>query len=239
VSSILADASEEDIRRFQDELRKTKQRASADLQNNVYQNRTQFIKISKEAEKLKGEMRTLRQLMSDLTTTLEQTASTSNADNDMASARRANRSSIGDLNQLRAAQLQQLYRDVEGSQKYLPPIPGRFIVWRSKRWFELDSATLKARRRVQLLLLNDHLLVASEKKARNDVVGQREGNRSALEYKAQLCFPLQDVQVTRTPDEKVIIQLLLLRSGKQRMTCGRAKKRRWRKRTAYRTRTTI
>jgi hypothetical protein len=206
VSSILADASEEDIRRFQDELRKTKQRASADLQNNVYQNRTQFIKISKEAEKLKGEMRTLRQLMSDLTTTLEQTASTSNADNDMASARRANRSSIGDLNQLRAAQLQQLYRDVEGSQKYLPPIPGRFIVWRSKRWFELDSATLKARRRVQLLLLNDHLLVASEKKARNDVVGQREGNRSALEYKAQLCFPLQDVQVTRTPDEKIIIR---------------------------------
>jgi hypothetical protein len=44
-----------------------------------------------------------------------------------------------------------------------------------KRWFELDSATLKARRRVQLLLLNNHLLVALEKKARNDVVGQQEG----------------------------------------------------------------
>lgn len=150
-------------------------------------------------------MRTLRQLMADLTTTLEQTAST-NTDNDVASTRRANRSSIGDLNQLRAAQLQQLYRDVEGSQKYLPPIPGRFIVWRSKRWFELDSATLKAKRRVQILLLNDHLLVASEKKARNDVAAQREGNRSALEYRAILCFPLQDVQVTRTPDEKVIIR---------------------------------
>lgn len=172
----------------------------------MYHNRSQFIRISKEAEKLKGEMRTLRQLMSDLTTTLEQTASTSNTDNDMVSTRRANRSSIGDLNQLRAAQLQQLYRDVEGSQKYLPPIPGRFIVFRSKRWFELDSATLKAKRRVQLLLLNDQLLVASEKKARNDVAGQREGNRSALEYKAQLCFPLQDVQVTRTPDDKIIIR---------------------------------
>ncbi|KAF2829220.1 hypothetical protein CC86DRAFT_444362 [Ophiobolus disseminans] len=206
VSSILADASEEDIRRFQDELRKTKHRTSVDLQTNVYQNRTQFIKISKEAEKLKGEMRTLRQLMADLTTTLEQTTSASTADSDAVSARRANRSSIGDLNQLRAAQLQQLYRDVEGSQKYLPPIPGRFIVWRSKRWFELDSATLKAKRRVQLLLLNDHLLVASEKKARNDVVGQRDGNRSALEYKAQLCFPLQDVHVTRTPDDKIIVR---------------------------------
>jgi hypothetical protein len=195
---MLADASEEDIRRFQDELRKTKHRTSVDLQTNVYQNRTQFIKISKEAEKLKGEMRILRQLMSDLTTTLESTASASNTDNEMISSRRANRSSIGDLNQIRAGQLQQLYRDVEGSQKYLPPIPGRFIIWRSKRWFELDSATLKARRRVQLLLLNDHLLVAAEKKARNDLTAQRDGNRSVLEYKAHLCFPLQEVQVTRT-----------------------------------------
>ncbi|KAH7394936.1 Cullin repeat-like-containing domain protein [Phaeosphaeria sp. MPI-PUGE-AT-0046c] len=206
VSSMLADASEEDIRRFQDELRKTKHRTSVDLQTNVYQNRTQFIKISKEAEKLKGEMRTLRQLMSDLTATLEQTASASNTDNDMASTRRANRSSIGDLNQIRAGQLQQLYRDVEGSQKYLPPIPGRYIIWRSKRWFELDSATLKARRRVQLLLLNDHLLVAAEKKARNDAAVQRDGSRSVLEYKAQLCFPLQDVQITRTPEERIIIR---------------------------------
>jgi hypothetical protein len=203
---MLADASEEDIRRFQDELRKTKHRTSVDLQTNVYQNRTQFIKISKEAEKLKGEMRTLRQLMSDLTTTLEQTASASNTDNDIVSSRRANRSSIGDLNQIRAGQLQQLYRDVEGSQKYLPPIPGRFIIWRSKRWFELEPATLKARRRVQLLLLNDHLLIASEKKARNDVAGQRDGNRSVLEYKAHLCFPLQEVQVTRTSEDRIIIR---------------------------------
>ena len=207
MSSILADASEEDIRRFQDELRKTKHRTSIDLQTNVYQNRTQFIKISKEAEKLKGEMRTLRQLMSDLTTTLEQTASASASGvNEISSKKRANRSSIGDLNQLRAGQLQQLYRDVEGSQKYLPPIPGRFIIWRSKRWFELDSATLKARRRVRLLLLNDHLLVATEKKARNDFAGQRDGTRTAVEFMAQRCFPLQDVQVTRTPDERLIVR---------------------------------
>ncbi|KAF2631145.1 hypothetical protein BU25DRAFT_407689 [Macroventuria anomochaeta] len=205
VASMLADASEEDVRRYQDELRKAKHRASVDLQTNVYQNRTQFIKISKEAEKLKGEMRTLRQLMSDLTTTLEQTASAT-ANGDAVSARRANRSSIGDLNQIRAGQLQQLYRDVEGSQKYLPPIPGRYIVWKSRRWFELDSATLKARRRVRLLLLNDHLLIAAEKKARNDVASQRDRNRSAVEYVAQRCFPLQDVQVSRAPEERVIVR---------------------------------
>ncbi|KAJ4990293.1 exocyst complex component [Stagonosporopsis vannaccii] len=205
VASMLADASEDDIRRYQDELRKAKHRTSVDLQSNVYQNRTQFIRISKEAEKLKGEMRTLRQLMADLTTTLEQTASAT-ANGDTVSARRANRSSIGDLNQIRAGQLQQLYRDVEGSQKYLPPIPGRYIVWKSRRWFELDSATLKARRRVRLLLLNDHLLIAAEKKARTDVAAQRDRNRSAVEYVAQRCFPLQDVQVSRAPEERVIIR---------------------------------
>ncbi|KAF2129475.1 hypothetical protein P153DRAFT_340353 [Dothidotthia symphoricarpi CBS 119687] len=216
VSSILADASDEDIRRYQDELRRAKQRTSVDLQSNVYQNRTQFIKISKEAEKLKGEMRTLRQLMSDLTTTLEQTASASNANGDVASSRRDKRSSIGDLNQIRAGQLQQLYRDVEGSQKYLPPIPGRYIVWRSRRWFELDSATLKARRRVRLLLLNDHLLVAVEKKARNDVASQRDRSRAVVEYVAQRCFPLQDVQVGRAPDKNA--ERIIVRAGVESFT---------------------
>ncbi|KAJ4379873.1 exocyst complex component exo84 [Didymella sp. IMI 355093] len=209
VASMLADATEDDIRRYQDELRSAKHRTSVDLQSNVYQNRTQFIKISNEAEKLKGEMRTLRQLMADLTTTLEQTASASasaTANGDAVSARRANRSSIGDLNQIRAGQLQQLYRDVEGSQKFLPPIPGRFIVWKSRRWFELDSATLKARRRVRLLLLNDNLLLAAEKKARNDVASQRDRNRSAVEYVAQRCFALQDVSVSRAPEERVIVR---------------------------------
>ncbi|KAF1362724.1 hypothetical protein EJ07DRAFT_174267 [Lizonia empirigonia] len=205
VAAVLADADDNDIRRYQDDLRRAKHRASADLQSNVYHNRTHFINISNEAEKLKAEMRTLRHLMADLTQTLEQTASAT-ATGQHISPRRANRSSIGDLNQIRAAQLQQLYRDVEGSQKYLPPIPGRYIVWKSRRWFQLDSATLKARRRVRLLLLNDHLLIAAEKKARNDLQAPRDRNRSAVEYLAQRCFALPDVHVSRAPEERVIVR---------------------------------
>lgn len=68
VAGILSEASEEDIEEFQATLRKMKIRTSTDLQQNVYQNRAQFIKISKEAEKLKGEMRALRNLMSELKT---------------------------------------------------------------------------------------------------------------------------------------------------------------------------
>lgn len=62
----MSEASEEDIYEFQQTLQKMRTRASTDLQQNVYQNRTQFIKISKEAEKLKGEMRALRNLMAEL-----------------------------------------------------------------------------------------------------------------------------------------------------------------------------
>jgi hypothetical protein len=68
IASLLSDASEKDIDEYQQALQKMKNRTSTDLQQNVYQNRTQFIKISKEAEKLKGEMRALRNLMSELKT---------------------------------------------------------------------------------------------------------------------------------------------------------------------------
>src|SRR6266571_908922 len=123
---MLADASEQDIRDYQNELRKVKNRTSTDLQHNVYQNRTQFIKISKEAEKLKGEMRTLRTLMSELTRTLGQTTSAAGLAGDTKTARKqANRSSVANLEALWNTHLQTLWKRVEGSQKFLPAIPGR------------------------------------------------------------------------------------------------------------------
>jgi hypothetical protein len=173
-----------------------KNRTSTELQTNVYQNRTQFIKISKEAEKLKGEMRTLRQLMSELTTTLGQTTSAANASGDAITARKAaNRSSVANLEALWNTQLHQLWKRIEGSQKYLPAIPGRHVQWESKKWFELNAATWKARRRVHLILLNDHLLVASEKKQHRDVPQGSRDRKTATEWVAQRCWPLQDVQL--------------------------------------------
>jgi hypothetical protein len=198
VGQILANATEEDIRRFEDELRHTKTKASQALQHNVYQNRTQFIKISKEAEKLKSEMRALRQSLSELTGTLGQTTSAAAGTNgDVVAARKAsNRSSVANLEALWNSHLQELWKRVEGSQKYLPAIPGRHIVWESRKWVELNAATWKARRRVHLILLNDHLMIAVEKKQRNDAASQnRDKKSSGTELVAQRCWPLQDVQI--------------------------------------------
>lgn len=200
VASLLADASENDITKYQEDLRKVKNRTSSDLQHNVYQNRTQFIKISKEADKLKGEMRTLRALMSDLTSTLGQATSSGSfkpADS-VSSRKQSNRSSVANLEALWNTHLQTLWKRVEGSQKFLPAIPGRHIVYESGRWVELNAATWKVRRRVHLILLNDHLLVAAEKK-RADGSSQNPRDPKQPPGAAQLvavrCWPLQDVQM--------------------------------------------
>ena len=114
VTSILSEASEQDIDEYQQALKKMRNRTSTDLQQNVYQNRTQFIKISKEAEKLKGEMRVLRNLMSEIrvnTTALRAASSTNDSgfENDFSSSsisKRDRRSSVADRTAMWNSQLQ-------------------------------------------------------------------------------------------------------------------------------------
>ncbi|KAI9891073.1 MAG: exocyst complex component exo84 [Vezdaea aestivalis] len=201
VANVLVDASSGDIDTYRSNLRKLQSRASADLQQNVYQNRTQFIKISKEAEKLKGEMRMLRGLMSELrtNTSVMAAATDSTYESMTATARKhANRSSVANLEAMWNTQLQSLWKNVEGSQKYLPAIPGRHIVKQSGNWIELDAATWKPRRMMHLFLLNDHLLVASRKKKRVDPSANGASTKvQAVPSKlvAERCFPLQDIQL--------------------------------------------
>ena len=116
LAGLLSDASEQDIEDYQQALQKLRNRASTDLQQNVYQNRTQFIKISKEAEKLKGEMRALRNLISELktNTTALRTASSqgSEVSNDFNSgfpttlSKKDRRSSVADRTAMWNSQLQ-------------------------------------------------------------------------------------------------------------------------------------
>ncbi|KAI9713157.1 MAG: exocyst complex component exo84 [Bogoriella megaspora] len=209
VASILADASEQDIQEYQNDLRKMQSRNTQELQHNVYQNRTQFIKISKDAEKLKEEMRTLRNLMSEVTGIVGQaTAASSSSETDAKAKRRANRSSVANLEALWNTHLQTLWKRVEGSQKFLPAAPGRHIIYESGRWVELNAATWKARRRVYLILLNDHLLLASEKKRLDAAANTPQSNlnntndprqkrtQQQTQLVADRCFPLQDVHLT-------------------------------------------
>ena len=207
-TNILSDVSDQELRDYQANLRKLKNRTSTDLQQNVYQNRTQFIKISKEAEKLKGEMRTLRGLMSEVTASLTQASINAGAPEPRAALedgarvrarKQANRSSVANLEAMWNTQLQALWKNVEGSQKFLPAIPGRHVVLEQSTWIELDAATWKPLRKAHLFLLNDHLMIAQRRKRRIDPNAMTNGDaaqKSSSRTVADKCWPLQDIDIT-------------------------------------------
>ena len=204
VAKLLANATDGDIKDYQRDLGKIQHQTSTDLQHNVLQNRNQFIKISREAERLKGEMRGLRNLMSDLTNTLGQTNATLGITTDESTTSRKyrNRSSVANLEAMWSTHLQELWRRVEGSQKFLPAIPGRHVLHESGRWVELNTATFKPRRRVHVILLNDHLLIAIEKKRLDpnspnpDSAKLKTGASTTNQLVTDQCIPLQDVEIT-------------------------------------------
>ncbi|KAK5746141.1 exocyst complex component exo84 [Elasticomyces elasticus] len=250
VQTILSEASAPDIQSYSQELETVKTTTNLDLQHNVYQNRTQFIKISKEAEKLKTELRSLRTLMSELTSTLSHATTAGGLLDDLgapgsrlsmistADRKRSNRSSVANLEAMWSSQLQILWKRVEGSQKFLPALPGRHILVESQRWVELNSATWKPRRRVALVLLNDHLLVASEKKRTDPLAGQNgQGGHGApavqqsqVMLTAERCWALQDVSLadisspSTTPhkngtgESKTLANAINIRAGTESLT---------------------
>ncbi|KAL2691886.1 exocyst complex component exo84 [[Neocosmospora] mangrovei] len=200
VAAVLSDATEDQIREFEDSLRKVKIRVGTDLQQSVMQNRTQFIKISKEAEKLKSEMRNLKNFMSELkvnTTAMRAAAAKgddSNMSGDLTLSKRDRRSSVADRSALWNTQMQALFKGVEGSQKFLPNAAGRHVVQNAGPWIELDNATYKSRRAMQIFLLNDHLLIASRKKRKTDA-SNSDARGPMMKMVADRCWPLLDVEV--------------------------------------------
>lgn len=240
VASVLSDATDDQIREFEDSLRKLKTRAATDLQQNLLQNRTQFIKISKEAEKLKTEMRALRNLMSELKTNTNALRAASNKGDQSTAAsgdiptglsKRDKRSSVADRSALWNSQMQALYKNVEGSQKFLPNAAGRHVVQNAGPWIELDNATYKSRRAMQIFLLNDHLLIASRKKRKVDATNANSrGPMSKLV--ADRCWSLLDIEVvdmsstgeSSTSGRNKLADAVMIRGGGQESFIYRTEK---------------
>ena len=91
--------------------------------------------------------------------------------------------------------IQALWKTVEGSQKFLPALPGRHVVQNAGLWIELDNATWKSRRAMQIILLNDHLLVASRKKRKVEGATGSEQRQAPSKLVADRCWPLLDIEM--------------------------------------------
>lgn len=147
-------------------------------------------------------MRTLRGLISELTTSLGSTSIGSTApeprqrtDSGAARARKqANRSSVANLEAMWNTQLYALWKNVEGSQKFLPAIPGRHIICETGHWVELDAATWRPRRPAHIFLLNDHLMIAARKKRRVDP-NAATPQEPVTKLVADRCWALADIEM--------------------------------------------
>lgn len=190
----------------------------------MFVNRTQFIVISKEIDKLKSEMRMLRGLLMDLNITtgsLKTEALLSSTTSDIQARKTTNRTSVADLTALHMSHLQALWKQVEGAQKFLPSVPGRHIVLESREWIELNAASWKPRRIVHMVLLNDHILIATVKKKRTDINATASTRTTAPQIKnvAEKCWPLSEIEIVDLPPESTssrrgVANAINLRVGK-------------------------
>jgi exocyst complex component 8 len=115
-------------------------------------------------------------------------------------------------------QLQALWKNIEGSQKFLAAMPGRHIVLESGHWAELDGATLKPRRNVHIVLLNDHLLIAARKPKRLDT-NDPKSRRPHTKLVAVRCWPMNEIDMVevRAPSRDAE-DALAIRHGQESYT---------------------
>ncbi|CCG83919.1 protein of unknown function [Taphrina deformans PYCC 5710] len=197
VKEMLATATPAELDSFFQSLQDSKDSTNTALQNNVYHNYREFISVSKEISTLESDMASIRGLLNDLrgiTTSLQNDSTVVEEDVSRSAGRRGARNSIIDFNQLNKTHLKALWTQVEGAQKFLPADEGRRIVRESGAWVELNAATWRAKDKVHMVLLNDHLLLAV-KKHKPGGTGQR--------LVAQRCFPLPEIKMRLFQDEEM------------------------------------
>lgn len=123
-----------------------------------------------------------------------------------AAASNRRRNSVADLAALWRTQLEALWEGVEGSSRFLPPVPGRHLMAESASFVELNSATYKPRQGVHLFLLNDALLVA---------VKRRAGMGSRVRLAAERCFSLNEISIIDLKDGGELLNAIKIKRGKE------------------------
>ena len=117
---------------------------------------------------------------------------------------RSKRNSIADLQQMYKAQLTNLWSTVEGSQKYLPIVPGRHLVFDTHDFVELNAATYKAKQNVSMFLLSHLLLIAGRRRMKTApspmLNGGDEKERERGRMVAERCWVLADLVVVDVKD---------------------------------------
>ncbi|GAA95398.1 uncharacterized protein L969DRAFT_21958 [Mixia osmundae IAM 14324] len=185
---------------------------STELQKTVLNNYSDFITVSKEVTTLENDLLELKSALEDwrgVPESLEVGVSFEAAQDSslIASiAKRGQRNSIVDLQAVYRSQLEALWETVEGSRKYLPPTPNRHLMHETSAFTEVDPATYRTRQPVHLVLLNDALLIAVQKR-------RQMGGRVRLV--AERSFALNEISVADLKDATNLQNAVKIKRGKE------------------------
>ena len=200
--------SESGLRSLHDVLSKAKERTQQQLKEQVFKNYAEFITISKEIAVLENDMLEFKELLAEW----QQIPALLQPDDvlDPGLSGEGLRSMKGkgtvDLEQIYRAQISALWENVEGSQKYVPFIPGRHLIAETSNFVELNAATYKPEQAVALFLLDDMLLVAIQKK-------RHYGSR--VQLVAERCFSLSEIVVVDLKDGYDLSNAFKIKKGKE------------------------
>ncbi|WVF65465.1 hypothetical protein IAT40_000193 [Kwoniella sp. CBS 6097] len=217
----LTGADEEEKQRFKAALMRAKQGNKRELQRNVFKHYAEFVTISKEISTLENDMLELKELLGqwkDLPQLMgmEDTLAPTLDKNGNLERRRTQRNSVMDLQNLYRTQLTQLWSTVEGSQKYLPLVPGRHLVFETHSFVELNAATYKAKQSVSMFLLNDLLLIAGRRRTKGAMTAaEGDEKRERGRMVAERCWVLADLVVVDVKDSGDLTNALKIRRGKE------------------------
>lgn len=106
--------------------------------------------------------------------------------------RQNNRNSVLMLENMWAQDLNKLFKMVEGAQQYFPATAGRHVLLESSGWYQLHAATWKPLQPIHVVLLNDHLLMATKKRHRNDNSLNAQPSQNLV---ADMCWPLSEITI--------------------------------------------
>ncbi|WFD18344.1 exocyst complex component exo84 [Malassezia caprae] len=183
------------------------------LKEQVFKNYAEFIVISREIATFENDMLEFKELLSEWKALphqlqIEDPLGEGMWDNEssLRAIRKGHRISSIDLEQIYKAQLTSLWENIEGSQKFVPIVPGRHLIAETSQFVEVNAATYKPKQAVALFLLDDLLLIAVQRK-------RPYGNRVHLV--AERCFNLSEIVVVDLKDTKDVRNALKIKHGKE------------------------
>ncbi|OXC70812.1 exocyst complex component EXO84 [Cryptococcus neoformans] len=219
---VLTGADEEEKRKFVAALMREKQANKKELQRTVFKHYAEFVAISKEISTLENDMLELKELLGqwkDLPQLMgmEDTLAPTLDRNGNLERRRTQRNSVFDLQNLYRNQLTQLWSIVEGSQKYLPVVPGRHLVFELHGVVELNPATYKPKQNVNIFLLNDVLLIAGKRRNKgSSATGMGvEKDRDRGRMVAERCWNLVELGIVDVKDGGELVNVIKVHRGKE------------------------